>query len=71
MKIIPEWRKAWRLASVQVLVLLQFLPDVLRAFLDYAPDTMDLTIFRGALILATAARFIYQPKTREKLDGDR
>jgi hypothetical protein len=65
MKIIPEWRKAWKLASVQALVLLQLLPDLLRAFLDYAPDTMDLTVYRMALLIATVARFVYQPKVRE------
>ena len=65
-KIIPEWRKAWKLASVQSLVLLQFLPDVLRAFMDYAPDTTDLTVYRVALVIATVARLIYQPKVREE-----
>lgn len=65
MKIIPEWRSAWRLASVQALVVLQFLPDVLRAFMDYAPDTVDLTIYRVALVAATVARLVYQPKVRD------
>lgn len=65
-KIIPEWRKAWKLASVQALFLLQFLPDVIRAFMDYAPDTMDLTVYRVALVIATVARLVYQPKVREE-----
>jgi len=68
MKIIPEWRKAWRFTSVQVLFVLQFLPDALRAFMDYAPSTMDLTIYRVALVVATVARLIHQPKVRDEKD---
>lgn len=64
MKIIPEWRQAWRFTSVQLLALLQFLPDLISAFIDYAPSTMDLTLYRVALGIALAARFIYQPKAR-------
>ncbi|WP_288077083.1 hypothetical protein [Pseudomonas sp.] len=70
MKIIPEWREAWRFTSVQALLLLQFLPELISSFIDYAPETMDLTIYRVALAIALIARFIYQPKAREATASD-
>jgi hypothetical protein len=68
MKLIPEWRTAWRLTSVQALFLLQFLPDVVQLFMHYEPTGMDLILYRAALIIALAARLIYQPKVRDLND---
>lgn len=65
MKLIPEWRTAWRLSSVQVLFLLQFLPDVVQLFMDYEPTGLDLILYRVALVIALIARLIYQPKVRD------
>ena len=65
MKVIPEWRTAWRLASVQVLFLLQFLPDVVQIFMHYEPTTAELVVYRVALVIALVARFVYQPKVRD------
>ena len=70
MKIIPEWRQAWRFTSVQALLLLQFLPELISTFIDYAPETMDLTVYRVALAVALLARFVYQPKAREATASD-
>jgi hypothetical protein len=64
MKLIPEWRTAWRLSSVQALFLLQFLPDVVQLFMHYDPTGTDLIIYRAALVIALAARLVYQPKVR-------
>lgn len=66
MKVIPEWRSAWRLASVQALFLLQFLPDVVQLFMHYEPTTTDLIVYRVALVIALVARFVYQPKVRDE-----
>jgi hypothetical protein len=64
-RLIPEWRKAWRFASVQALFLLQFLPDAVQLFMHYDPTTTDLIIYRTALVIALAARMVYQPKARD------
>jgi len=64
MKLIPEWRTAWRLTSVQALFLLQFLPDAVQLFMHYEPTATDLIIYRAALVIALVARFVYQPKVR-------
>jgi nitroreductase len=68
-KIIPEWRSAWRLASVQALFLLQFLPDVVQIFMHYDPTTGELVVYRVALVIALGARFIHQPKVR-RINGN-
>lgn len=65
MRLIPEWRKAWRFSSVQALFLLQFLPDTVQLFMHYDPTTTDLIIYRTALVIALVARLIYQPKVRD------
>lgn len=65
MRLIPEWRKAWRFASVQVLFLLQFLPDAVQLFMHYDPTATDLIIYRAALVIALVARLVYQPKARD------
>ena len=65
MKVIPEWHTAWRLASVQVLFLLQLLPDVVQIFMHYEPTTAELAVYRTALVIALVARFVYQPKVRD------
>lgn len=64
MRLIPEWRTAWRLTSVQALFLLQFLPDAVQLFMHYEPTATDLIIYRAALVIALIARFVYQPKVR-------
>ncbi len=66
MKIIPEWRLAWKLASVQVLIALQALPLLVGQLSDYAPDGYDRVIFHGSLIIGLVARLLYQPKVREE-----
>lgn len=66
MKLIPEWRSAWRLSSVQALFLLQFLPDVVQLFMHYQPTTIDLIVYHAALVIALVARFVYQPKVRDE-----
>lgn len=66
MKLIPEWRSAWRLSSVQALFLLQFLPDVVQLFMHYQPTTTDLIVYHVALVIALVARFVYQPKVRDE-----
>lgn len=66
MKIIPEWRSAWRLSSVQALFWLQFLPDVVQLFMHYEPTSIDLFVYRAALVIALVARLVYQPKVRDE-----
>lgn len=46
------------------------MPELISTFIDYAPETMDLTIYRVALAVALVARFIYQPKAREATASD-
>lgn len=65
MRLIPEWRSAWRFTSVQALFVLQFLPDVVQLFMHYEPTSTDLIIYRAALVIALVARFVYQPKVRD------
>ena len=69
MKLIPNWRKAWRMFSVQaqagsvaVLGTWQALPDDLRG---KVPEPVVLGIVGALLVLGIIGRLIDQPKTRE------
>lgn len=74
MKLIDEWRDAWRFASVwasgvgfSVLGVWAIMPPAVR---DAVPDGIELFIgavlFGGVLL----ARITDQPKLREKISGE-
>ena len=69
MKLIPNWRKAWRMFSVQaqagsvaILGAWQAMPEELRGKL---PEPVVLGIVGALLVLGIVGRLIDQPKTRE------
>lgn len=69
MKLIPNWRKAWRMFSVQAqagalttIGAWQALPDDLRAAI---PQAVALGIAGVLLVAGIAGRLIDQPKTKE------
>lgn len=68
MKLIPNWRRAWRMFSVQAQAMAltgiggwQALPDDLRSTI---PQALAIGIAMGLLALGIAGRLIDQPKTR-------
>lgn len=67
--LIPNWRRAWRMFSVQAQALAmavlggwQALPDDLRASI---PPWAVVTIATGLLLAGIVGRLIDQPKVRE------
>lgn len=64
MRIIPEWRKAWRFSTTWAIGAAWFAPDLLRVLIDYAPQDSDTHLLRWCLIGIGVARMIYQPKVR-------
>lgn len=74
MKLIPEWRSAWRLFSVQVAALavawVALPTDTQGAILRLLGiDASKLTAVLGVLVLA--ARLIAQPAVKELTDDNR
>lgn len=68
MKVIPNWRRAWRMFSVQaqagavaILGGYQALPDDLRAKL---PPELVYGLTIAILVLGILGRLVDQPKTR-------
>lgn len=68
-KLIPNWRRAWRMASIQaqatalaVLGGWQALPDEMRAVV---PAWAVLTLAMVLLVAGIVGRLIDQPETRE------
>lgn len=69
MRLIPNWRKAWRMFSVQaqaaavaLLGTWQALPDDLRA---RVPEGVALGVVGALLVLGIVGRLIDQPKVQE------
>lgn len=69
MKLIPNWRRAWRMFSVQAQAAAiaaiagwQALPDDLRALV---PQGLAISLAVALLVLGIIGRLIDQPKTRE------
>lgn len=69
MKLIPNWRRAWRMFSVQAqaagiaaIAGWQALPDDLRALV---PQPLAIGLAVALLVLGIIGRLIDQPKTRE------
>lgn len=72
MKLIPNWRRSWRMVSVQMqaiaLALLgtwQVLPEDLKATL---PPAVVFYVAMGLLIAGILGRMVDQPSTREPAD---
>jgi len=68
MKLIPNWRQAWRMFSVQaqglalsILGAWQVMPEDLKAHL---PGGLVYWLAMGLMVLGIAGRLIDQPKTR-------
>jgi hypothetical protein len=69
MNLIPNWRRAWRMFSVQAQAAAiasiagwQALPDDLRAMV---PQSVAMGLAIALLVLGIVGRLIDQPKTRE------
>lgn len=69
MNLIPNWRRAWRMFSVQSMALAAaiqgtwpLLPDDLKATL---PTTLVHWVSVGLLLAGIAGRLIDQPKAKE------
>lgn len=69
MKLIPNWRRAWRMFSVQAQALAiavlggwQAMPDELRAVV---PAWAVLTVAMVLLVAGIVGRLIQQPKTQD------
>lgn len=70
--LIDNWRQCWRLASVQVYVLIAAMPDIYNAvaalgWIEQLP-TPAMWIVRGMAVLGIAARIIKQ-KGKEQGNG--
>lgn len=70
MNLIPNWRRAWRMFSVQdqaaaiaAIAGWQALPDDLRAMV---PQSVAVGMAIALLVLGIVGRLIDQPKTRDK-----
>lgn len=70
MNLIPNWRRAWRMFSVQAQAAAiaaiagwQALPDDLRAMV---PQSVAVGMAIALLVLGIVGRLIDQPKTRDK-----
>lgn len=68
MKLIPEWRKAWRMFSVQSMAVAAaiqgawpMVPDDLKANL---PQALVNWVSVALLVLGIAGRLVDQPKAR-------
>lgn len=73
-KLIPNWRRAWRMFSVQaqagsvaILGAWQALPDDLRGRL---PEPVVLGIVGALLVFGIIGRLIDQPATRASSDNE-
>jgi|JI6StandDraft_1071083.scaffolds.fasta_scaffold50933_2 hypothetical protein len=73
-KLIPNWRQAWRMFSVQaqassvaILGAWQALPDDLRA---KVPESVVLGIVGALLVFGIVGRLIDQPATRAASDKE-
>lgn len=73
-KLIPNWRQAWRMFSVQaqassvaILGAWQALPDDLRA---KVPESVVLGIVGALLVFGIVGRLIVQPATRAASDKE-
>ncbi|WP_431482227.1 DUF7940 domain-containing protein [Pseudomonas solani] len=65
MKLVPYWRNAWKLVSVQLIALITVLGG-LREASEYLqqllPPELYLKVNAGLAICALLARLIHQPK---------
>jgi len=69
LKIIPEWRRAWRMVSVQCMALAlaiegawAMIPEDMRASL---PPALVKVVTVTLLVVGIAGRLVDQPKVRE------
>lgn len=68
--LIDNWRQCWKLASVQVYVLIAAMPDIYNAvaalgWIDQLPPAA-MWVVRGMAVLGIAARIIKQKSKEDK-----
>lgn len=74
MKLIPNWRRAWRMLSVRAMTLAAVVqvvwethPEAIKAVV---PPAWVPWITVGVLMFGIAGRLVQQPKAQDQKDGE-